>query len=124
MNTELLNKLLEYTIWMSIKDYDKYEISICGSVRNVHTKRILIPMIRNGYYHINLYKNKTFKHYNIHRLVANAFIPNIENKNCVDHIDNNKLNNTISNLRWCNLSENQHNRQLNENNKSGVKGIY
>jgi hypothetical protein len=42
----------------------------------------------------------------------------------VDHIDNNKLNNTISNLRWCNSQENQHNHQLNENNTSGVKGIY
>ena len=81
-------------------------------------------MIHNGYYHINLYKNNTFKPYNIHRLGAMAFIPNIENKKCVDHIDSNRLNNTISNLRWCNSQENQHNRQLNENNTSGVKGIY
>ncbi len=67
MNTEMLNKLLEYTIWMPIKGYDNYQISICGSVRNVKTKKILIPMIRNSYYHVNLYKNKVMKHYNIHR---------------------------------------------------------
>ena len=71
-----------------------------------------------------LYNNGKEKYFLIHRLVAKHFIPNIENKNCVDHIDNNKLNNTISNLRWCNSQENQHNRQLNNNNNtSGVKGI-
>ena len=44
-------------------------------------------------------------------------------KNCVDHVDNNKLNNTLSNLRWCTQQQNQHNRQLNKNNTSGIKGI-
>ena len=59
----------------------------------------------------------------IHRLVAKAFIPNVDNKGCVDHIDSNKLNKTISNLRWCDLSENQYNRKLNKNSISGVKGV-
>ena len=53
-----------------------------------------------------------------------TFIPNIENKKCVDHVNNDNLDNTISNLRWCNLSENQYNRQMNENNTSGVKSVY
>ena len=42
---ELLNKLLELTVWLPIKDYPNYQISICGSVRNVKTKRILKPNI-------------------------------------------------------------------------------
>ena len=123
-NTELFNYLLELTIWKTIKSYENYEISICGSVRNFTTKRILkLCIANNGYYCINLYKNNTMKTFNVHRLVAMTFIPNIENKKCVDHIDNNKLNNTISNLRWCDLSENQHNRKLNKNSISGVKGV-
>ena len=69
-------------------------------------------------------KNKILKHHNIHRLVAMTFLPNIENKKYVDHIDNNRLNNTISNLRWCDLSENQHNRKLNKNSTSAIKGVY
>ncbi len=124
MNTETLNKLLEYTIWLPIKDYNNYEVSICGSVRNVKTKRILKQMINsNGYYIINLYKNNNMKTFKVHRLIAKAFLPNLENKECIDHCDNNKLNNTISNLRWCDLSENQHNRKLNKNNTSSVKGV-
>ncbi len=42
----------------------------------------------------------------------------------MDHIESNKLNNTISNLRWCSNQENQYNRQLNENNTSGIKGVW
>ena len=42
-NTELLNQLLNLTVWLPIKDYPNYEVSICGSVRNVKTKRILRP---------------------------------------------------------------------------------
>jgi hypothetical protein len=123
-NIELLNKLLELTIWMPIKGYENYEVSISGSVRNVISKKILKPMIRNGYYHINLRKNGKMKHHNIHRIVANTFIPNIENKKCVDHIDSNRLNNTISNLRWASYQENQFNTSLNSNNTSGIKGVW
>ena len=94
-------------------------------MRNVHTKRILKHRIGNhGYYHVLLYNNCKEKYFLIHRLVAIAFIPNIKNNTFVDHINNNQLDNTISNLRWCNNSENQHNRQLNDNNTSGIKGIY
>ena len=121
---ELLNQLLQLTVWMPIDGYDNYEISICAQVRNVKTKRILKLRIgNNGYYSTELWKNNKGKRINIHRLIAMTFIPNIENKNCVDHIDNNRLNNTISNLRWCNLSENQHNSIIRSDNTSGVKGI-
>ena len=94
-------------------------------MRNVKTKRILKLSIGNhGYYYVILSNNGNQEYLLIHRLVAIHFIPNIKNNKFVDHIDSNRLNNTISNLRWCDSSENQHNRQLNENNTSGVKGIY
>ena len=51
------------------------------------------------------------------------FIPNINNEKCIDHKNNNKLDNTISNLRWCTNTQNSYNRQLNKNSTSGIKGI-
>ena len=54
-----------------------------------------------GYYQIVLYKNGKAKRYQIHRLVAKAFIKNSENKPTVNHIDGNKLNNVVDNLEWC-----------------------
>jgi len=124
-NTELLNQLLQLTVWLPIKDYDNYEISICGQVRNSKTKRILKQRInKDGYYIINLYQNSQPTTYTIHRIVATHFIPNLRNDECIDHKNNNRLDNTVSNLRWCNLFENQHNRQLSKNNTSGSKGIY
>lgn len=123
-NTELLNKLLSITIWMPINGYDNYMISICGQVRNAKTKRILIPRIsKNGYYRINLCKNNEMKTFNIHQLVAKTFIPNIRNDGFVDHINGEKLDNTISNLRWCSCQQNQFNRKLNKDNTSGIKGV-
>jgi hypothetical protein len=124
-NIELLNQLLNLTVWLPIKDYPNYEISISGSVRNVKTKRILNPYINsNGYYRIDLHNNGKRKKFYIHRLVISNFIPNIENKKCVDHINGKRLDNTISNLRWSSDEENQHNRQINLNNTSSIKGVY
>ena len=58
----------------------------------------------------------------VHRLVA--FIANTDNKICIDHLNNNRLDNTINNLCWCSLSENQMNRKINIDNSSGIKGVY
>ena len=59
----------------------------------------------------------------IHRLVLHAFENNKINKPYVDHIDNNPLNNCLFNLRFATIAENQHNKSLNRNNSSGVKGV-
>ena len=121
---ELLEQLLQLTIWLDIKGYENYQISICGSVRNVKTKRILIPIINtHGYYYVNLYKNNKMKHEFIHRLVAIHFIPNINNSKCIDHINNHQLDNTISNLRWCTHQQNSFNSSLSSKNTSGFKGV-
>ena len=107
-------------MWKPIKGYEGlYEVSDRGSIKAL--KRIVnsgkchrtweehfikYAVDANGYFRTNLAKggvNKTFK---IHRLVAEAFIPNPLKLPEVNHIDGNKQNNSVENLEWCNHSEN------------------
>ncbi len=94
-------------IWKPIINYEGYEVSNLGNVRNLnfnHCKgkiKVLKPRIVKGYYRIKLYKNGVAKDYMIHRLVAQAFIPNPNNYLCVNHINGNKLDNNVDNLEWC-----------------------
>jgi len=73
--------------------------------------RLLSPSIgTNGYCKVILCLNaNNRKHVNVHRLVAEAFMPNPDNKPQIDHIDRNKQHNNVNNLRWCTLSGNMHN---------------
>lgn len=59
-----------------------------------------------------------------HRIVALSFVPNPNKKPCIDHIDNNRVNNRLDNLRWCTHQENMLNRSLFKTNTSGFKGVY
>jgi hypothetical protein len=107
-----------------IKDYENYSVSNYGNVRNNTTGKILKRSINsNGYYGVKLCKDGKAINFKIHRLIANAFIPNPDDKPCVDHIDNNKVNNNLVNLRWCSISENNFNMSLSSKNKSGFKGV-
>lgn len=101
-----------------------YSISNLGNVRNDKTKRILNQSIINGYKAVSMYKDGIKKNYKIHRLLATAFLLNPENKICVDHIDGDKLNNTLSNLRFATKSQNCMNRKKQINNKSGIVGVF
>ena len=93
-------------------------------MKNTKTGRILKGSVNShGYLQVCLCENAIRKTHKIHRLVACAFINNPDNKECVDHKDNNKTNNNISNLRFATTNENQHNRKLSNNNTSNVKGI-
>jgi hypothetical protein len=107
-----------------IKDFEKYEVSNFGRVKNNKTGRILKPQIdSHGYYKVSLCSDGKQFNKKIHKLVGETFIPNPFNKSCIDHIDNNKLNNNVCNLRFCTQQENCMNSKLSSNNTSNYKGV-
>jgi len=91
--------------WKDILDYENYEVSNLGNVRNKKTGRILKSYNKGGYAVIGLSKTQG-KIFYIHRLVCQAFIPNPENKPQVNHKDKNGLNNNVSNIEWNTVLEN------------------
>lgn len=86
-----------------------YKIDENGNIFSNNINKIMKPKIsKDGYYTIGLKTNDGVKKFfRVHRLVATMFIDNPSNKDIVNHIDGNKLNNSVDNLEWCTLSENQ-----------------
>ena len=128
-----MNKLLECIILLTIivlvssverfrviRDCPLYAVSNKGRFKNRITGRILRSQNNSkGYSRISL----CGKSHLTHRLVAKEWCPNLENKPCVDHIDGNRLNNNISNLRWATTTENQRNMSKHINSTSKYKGV-
>jgi hypothetical protein len=111
-------------IWKTIENYETYSISNLGQVRNNKTMKLKNSSINTvGYLDFDLYKNNKRKHHSLHRLLAIAFIPNPNGCSDVDHMDNNRTNNCLSNLRWATRTENLRNSQIRSTNTSGFKGI-
>ena len=113
--------------FVQIPGYDDYFINRNGVVLSKKFGReiILKPTINSaGYYNVSLYKNKKHKKCKVHRLVGLTFIPNPNNYPFIDHIDRNKKNNCVDNLRWCNREVNEVNTSKRKTNTSGFKNIY
>ena len=112
----------ENEIWEDIKGYEGYyQISETGKVLSVRNSFILSPTTSNGYKEVVLSVNHIKGYKLIHRLVAEAFIPNVDNKPEVNHIDGDKLNNNINNLEWVTRVENAKHAGANGLMPSGEK---
>lgn len=95
-------------IWKDIKGYEGlYQVSNTGKVISILSRRERKVSVKdNGYGYLPLVKYKIHTKFQIHRLVAEHFIPNSENKPEVNHKDGNKLNNCADNLEWVTHKEN------------------
>ena len=93
----------------TIKGYENYLIFEDGVVMNSKTGREIKSRLNRGYYIIGLRNDNKRKDLKLHRLIALAFIPNPDNKPVIDHINRNKLDNRIENLRWATIQENSRN---------------
>lgn len=128
-----------FEIWKDIKDYEgKYQVSNLGRVKSLDriinfsdgrvrkfSGKLLKPALAgNGYFFVTLASNQNNKRCYVHRLVAEAFIPNSKNLPQVNHLDENKTNNTASNLEWCTAKENinygSHNERVAKTNSKPV----
>jgi len=110
---------MERGIYMfkEIPGFNDYMVNTKGVIINRKTRKRLSPNDNGcGYLQVQ-FKNR--KNYFVHRLVAQTFIPNYDNKPCVDHIDGNKKNNHVNNLRWVTPSEN--NRGYGNKNRAEAK---
>lgn len=108
----------EKEIWKDVEGWERYKVSNFGRVwvsgkysdgRTYKDRLVKQRIDKWGYPLVNLYKNGLSKTIKVHRLVALAFIPNPNNYPCIDHIDTNKTNNKVNNLRWCTHSMNANN---------------
>lgn len=113
---------MQNEVWKKIPYSNEYEISNLGGFRHlyinrydINTKKIIkiskitYPKLqkRSGYYCFRIYENHVnFKTYNLHRVIANLFIPNPNNYPCINHKNENKLDNRVDNLEWCTYSYN------------------
>ena len=108
MKKEYINE-----IWKPIKGYEGlYEVSNLGRIKSLvnnkgqYREKILKPRYTYGYLKVILCKNGIKKNYRVHRLVAEAFLPNPDNLPLINHKDEQKDNNIVTNLEWCNYSYN------------------
>lgn len=98
-------------VWKKIDGFDNYSVSTVGDVRNDKSGENLTAWrTKNGYWCVNPSQNGITQRFYVHRLVAQAFIPNPAEKEQVNHINGVKSDNRVENLEWCTSSENHRHR--------------
>jgi len=116
---------IEDYLFVEIKNYENYLINKKGDIYSKNLKKNLKERIdsHTGYKVVTLYSGGYSKTFKVHRLVAQAFLTNPEGKKQVDHINRNKLDNNLSNLRYVTNQQNQYNIGFKKNNKLKEKNI-
>jgi len=90
-----------------VKGYENYIVNEDGTVYSLFTNKVLKPNImKTGYHTVELFNDSGSRRLSIHRLVAEAYIPNPAGLPQVNHKDENKANNSVDNLEWCTAKEN------------------
>lgn len=116
-------------IWKCIEGYPNYMVSSMGRVKSLgndktRKEKILKPIKNNyGYLNVVLCNNEKRKMITIHRLVAEAFMENLDGKPLIDHINTIRDDNRVENLRYCTYKENSNNLETKNNLKKALKGI-
>lgn len=111
--------------WKTIKDYPDYAISNFGQIKSLKFNRILKNAKNsNGYFYVNLVKNKIPKSHAVHKLVMKHFGPEEPENSIIDHIDHNKINNNIENLQWMTIKENTEKYYGNHDKKKEIVRLY
>ncbi|CAL5988054.1 Conserved_hypothetical protein [Hexamita inflata] len=108
----------EYEDFYPIKDFDNYEITKNGIVRNIKTQKVLKQYRdKDDYFIVSLFNEQINKYQNhgVHRLVALSFIENPDNLPIVDHISRDNQDNRVENLRWVTNRVNLKNRKTSNN---------
>ena len=118
-------------IWKDIEGYENlYQVSTMGNVKSLNFNKTSIEKILkprdngNGYLTVCLWKNNAYKHKYIHRLVCETFLPNPENKPCIDHVNCVRSDNRLENLRWATYTENLTNPITRKRNSDTHREIY
>lgn len=118
----LIKAIIDGEIWKDIEGCDTHQVSNKGRIYVKATNQIIYGHLAHGYRYINISDTDGVKHHNaVHRLVAQAFVPNPENKPQVDHIDSNPLNNEASNLRWVSHEEQYQNEETKKKKQLGAE---
>lgn len=94
-------------MFKNIPGFEDYSVSMCGKVKSNRRNRLLsIITRRDGYKELGIRADKKKYIMLVHRLVAMTYIPNPDNKPCVNHLDSDRGNNSVENLEWCTYKEN------------------
>ncbi len=95
-------------IWHDVKNFEGlYQVSNFGRIRNIKGRTLKQQINKDGYFRVGLSFNHKRRYYFVHRLIAEVFLPNPDNKKFIVHKDHNRQNNQISNLQWINGSNNR-----------------